>query len=53
MVATGARWEELKSTLHLDDLNLGCIGIKAQVQIGGNVECVDTERCGVPDIGEK
>lgn len=43
MVAAGATWKELKSTLYLDGLDLGCAGIKAQVQIGGNVECVDTD----------
>lgn len=53
MVAPRARWKGLKSTLHLDDLGLGCVGMKAQVQIGGNVQCADTERCGMPDIGEK
>lgn len=53
MVAPQARWKGLKSTLHLDDLGLGWVGMKAQVQIGGNVQCADTERCGMPDIGEK
>ena len=53
MVGSWARWKELKKTLDLDDLDLGCVGMKAQVQIGGIVQCVDTERCGMSDIGEK
>lgn len=51
--ATGARREELESTVDLDGLALACVGKKVQVQIGRIVQCVDTERCGISDIGEK
>lgn len=51
--APGARWKELKSALDLDDLDLGCVGMKAQVWIGGIVQFVDTERCGVSDTEEE
>lgn len=53
MVAPQARWKELKNTLYVDDLDLGCFRMKAQVQIGGNEGCVDTENYGMPAIGEK
>lgn len=45
MVAPGASCKELRSTLHLDDLDLRCVGMKAQVQKGGIIVCWHRRMC--------